>query len=463
MKFHPIILLTLLASCKNLEPRKQKDLETVAAKAPTRYTAALPDISRSLPTQWLTDFREPRLRTLVDQALTGNHEIRLAAARVREAQALLRSTRAARRLQVDTDFSGSRSQRPAGTRFAGLGALFNRFEQALDISWEMDVWGRLADRNHAAAADAESLAEDEQMAKLSLAAGVVRSMITLTEATLQAQLADDNVKSQRAQLQIVQKQLQRGINSDRGALDLSLGMADLARAESNVHARNREVDAGRRSLELLLGSYPAGAITPLSALPNLSSAAPADLPSALLLRRPDIRSAERRMAASLATESAARKALLPSFRLSSSNGFNSAELASMLTQESLLWSLAGSVSQAIFQGGKLKAEIEAARARYDQALERYAQSALVAFREVETALAADQHLRLQEEALAQASTEAARSADLARTSYERGLSDILTMLDAQRRAFDAKSALITTQATRIRNRVDLHLALGGGY
>jgi outer membrane protein TolC len=87
----------------------------------------------------------------------------------------------------------------------------------------------------------------------------------------------------------------------------------------------------------------------------------------------------------------------------------------------------------------------------------------VAFREVETALAADHHLRLQEQALAQASTEATRSADLARTSYERGLSDILTMLDAQRRAFDAKSALITTQATRIRNRVDLHLALGGGY
>ena len=157
----------------------------------------------------------------------------------------------------------------------------------------------------------------------------------------------------------------------------------------------------------------------------------------------------------------ARTAFLPSIRLTAGAGLSSAELSSLLERDSLLWSIAGSVAHALFQGGRLQANVDAALARYDQALERYAQTALRAFTEVETALAAEHFWAEQETALRAASTEAAQAETLARSSYERGLSDILTLLDSRRRAYDASSALITTQASRLRNRVNVYLALGG--
>ena len=135
----------------------------------------------------------------------------------------------------------------------------------------------------------------------------------------------------------------------------------------------------------------------------------------------------------------------------------------MLEREAFIWSLAGSVAQTIFQGGRLKANVDLARARYDEALAEYASAALTAFKEVETALAAESWLREQESALERAVTEADRSRKLAVGQYERGLADALTLLDAQQRFFDAQSALVTVKALRLRNRVDLHLGLGGKF
>jgi NodT family efflux transporter outer membrane factor (OMF) lipoprotein len=333
----------------------------------------------------------------------------------------------------------------------------------LNVAWEMDVWGRLRDQRNAARSEATALAEDEHFARLSVAAALVSAAFTLAEANGQIRISEENVQALRTQLQVLNKQMERGLNAERGALDISLSQSDLGRAEATVQARRREADGGRRALEVLMGGYPGGKVDGINALPEANTPVPAGLPSELLLRRPDLRAAERRLASAVSTEGAARKAFLPGIRLTSGGGFSSAELAKLLSKEALLWSLAGSVTQNLFQGGRLAANVDAARARYDQALERYAQSALVAFQEVETALAADRYWRAQEEALLRASTEAARAEELARTSYERGLSDILTLLDSRRRAFDATSALLTARAARLRNRVDLHLALGGEF
>ena len=463
MRAQHAVTLLLLTGCASLQPRKTADTKAVADKAPTKWAAELPKVSGQVATRWLSDFSNSDLQNLVNKAVASNHDVKLAAARVREARAQARVAGSGRLPQVSTDFSSSRSQRPSGTRFEGLGSRSNRFETGLDINWDLDVWGRLADQADAAISEADAMAEEEHATTLSLAASVVKSAISLTEAKQQADLAQENINAQRTQLGILNKQLERGLNVERGALDISLSQADLARDEATLQARLREVDGHRRALEILLADYPAGTIQPLSALPSVSKNVPAGLPSELLLRRPDIRAAERRLDAALSDESASRKARLPSIKLTAGTGFSSAELASMLEKQSLLWSLAGSVAQSIFQGGKLKANIDAARARYDQALERYAQTALEAFGEVETTLAAERYWVAQEEALARASTEAERSETLARSSYDRGLSDILTVLDARRRAFDARSAQLTAKASRLRNRVDLHLALGGGF
>lgn len=457
------LLVLLAAGCQHLQPRKDADLNAVGAVAPAAWTATIPKVQGTLSTGWLADLRSTELKRLVEQALASNRDLRVASARVREARAQAQAAGADMMPSVDADFSASRSQRPSGTRFEGVSSRSNRFETGLNISWELDVWGRVRDGRSAAAASAEAAAEEEQHAKLSLAASVVRSAVTVHESQRLLELANEDVEAQKAQLGVLNKQLERGLNAERGALDVSLSQADLARAESVVHVRKRELDAARRSLEVLLGDYPAGKVSALSQLPSLSASVPAGLPSELLLRRPDLRAAERRLESSLKEESQARKAFLPAFRLTTGAGYSSEELSDMLTKDALLWSLAGSVAQSVFQGGRLKANVDAARARYDQALETYAQSALDAFAEVETALAADRYWADQVAALRKTLTESERAESLARSSYERGLSDILTLLDSFQRAASARSALVSAEASRVRNRVDLHLALGGSF
>jgi NodT family efflux transporter outer membrane factor (OMF) lipoprotein len=287
--------------------------------------------------------------------------------------------------------------------------------------------------------------------------------VTLSEAEAQVRLAEDNVKTRRVHLGIVERQLDRGLDADRAALDVSLSRSDLARAEATLATRKRFADDARRSLELLLGAYPAGRQASLGALPGLSRSVPAGLPSELLLRRPDLRAAERRLEASLRDESNAKKALLPSFNLTGSYGLSTDDLAFLLEREAVVWSIAGNVAQRIFEGGRIKGNIELAKARYAEDLAIYAQTALTAFKEVETALAAEAFLREQEAALQRAVTEADRSVKLAAGQYDRGLADILTVLDAQQRLFDARSLLLDVQAQHLRSRADLHLALGGEF
>jgi NodT family efflux transporter outer membrane factor (OMF) lipoprotein len=312
-------------------------------------------------------------------------------------------------------------------------------------------------------AEAQAADEDLHAARLSLAANTVRSAVTLTEAEAQASLADENVKTRRMHLGIVERQLDRGLDAERAALDVSLSRSDLARAEATLATRRRVVDEARRNLEVLIGAYPAGKEPSLAALPSLSKNVPAGLPSELLLRRPDLRAAERRLESVLREESASRKALLPSFNLTGSYGLSTEDLSFLLEPESVVWSIAGNIAQRVFEGGRLKANIELARARYDESLAVYAQSVLTAFKEVESALAAEAFLREQERALEAAVVEADRSVKLAAGQYERGLADILTLLDAQQRLFDARSLLLDVKAQRLRSRADLHLALGGDF
>jgi outer membrane protein TolC len=257
--------------------------------------------------------------------------------------------------------------------------------------------------------------------------------------------------------------MERGLDPDRAALDVSLGRADLARAEATVQQRLAAVDQSRRALEVLMGGYPAGAERGLGGLPSLKWAVPAGLPSELLLRRPDLRAAERRLESALNLESAAKKAFLPSIRLTGEFGRTSQQTDDLLVPEAAMWSIASNITQSFFQGGRILATVKQTRARYEEQLQTYTNSVLTAFREVETALAADVFLREQAEALARTAQEAERAETLARGQYEKGLTDVLTLLDARQRAFDARSALNAVQAQRLRNRADLHLALGGEF
>jgi outer membrane protein, multidrug efflux system len=455
-----------LSSCLGSKPwgfaRKQSDLESLSRETPSQWSAA-PKLNASDSTGWLADYGSPKLTRLVSQAVEKNRDLRANAARVRQAQAQAKAAGADLWPQIGTDFGGRRNQSASGQRFVGTGVRSNRFEVGLDVSWELDLWGRLSDQRGASVAEAQASGADLHAARLSLAANTVKAAVTLTEAAQQIALAKENVETRRVHLGILEKQLDRGIDSEQAALDVSLSRADLARAEATYASRKREADDARRSLELLLGAYPAGLEAGLGSLPSLSRNIPGGLPSDLLLRRPDLQAAERRLESALKNESAAKKAFLPNINLTGSTGLSTEDLAFLLERESIIWTVAGNVAQSIFQGGRLKANVEQARARYDEALETYAGTALQAFKEVETALAAEGYLKEQEAALLRASQEAERSRSLALGQYEKGLTDILTLLDAQQRLFDARSASLAVQALLLRNRADLHLALGGEF
>lgn len=460
------LLLLSLVSCTQLKPwgsaRKKADLDNVGKTVPAKW-AAKPAVSPRAATGWLSDFGSSDLSALVDRAIAQNYDLKATAAKVDEARAQARIAGADLWPQLGAGFDTRRSQSASGQRFVGVGQRNNRFELGADISWELDFWGRVADQRRGAIARADAAAADLHAARLSLAANTVKSAVTLKEAGAQVALAEENVRTRRMHLGIVEKQLDRGLDADNAALDVSLSRSDLARAEATLASRRREMDNARRNLELLLGAYPSSTEPGLTTLPTMKRSVPAGLPSELLLRRPDLLAAEQRLESALRDESAAKKAFLPSLKLTGSAGHSSEDLALLLNKEALVWSIAGNLAQSIFEGGRIKANVDLARARYDEALASYAGSVLTAFKEVETALAAEAFLREEEAALQTAVTEAARSVKLAAGQYERGLTDILTLLDAQRRLFDARSTLTAVQAQRLRSRADLHLALGGEF
>lgn len=442
--------------------RLQTDVAGVRWIAPEKW-AALPEIATKAATGWLADYNSPALQRLVERTIKANPDLKAASARVTQSQAETVQAGAALLPSISGNFLASRQQTPADQRFSGLNFINSRFRLPLNVSWEVDLWGRVADERGAAKSRRYAAEEDFHAARLSMAASTVRTAVTLAEAQSLLTLAEQNVKTRRVQLGILEKQMERGLEPDRAALDVSLGRADLARAEATVQQRRAAADQSRRALEVLMGGYPNGAEKGLASLPSLNRQIPAGLPSELLLRRPDLRAAERRLESALKLESSAKKAFLPSIRLTGDYGRTSADIDDLMEPETAMWSIASSITQSVFQGGRIVASVKLARARYEEQLQTYTSSVLTAFREVETALAADAFLRDQAAALSRSAKEAERAEGLALGQYEKGLTDVLTLLDTRQRAFDSRSALIAVQAQRLRNRADLHLALGGEF
>lgn len=455
-----------LVGCAVLPPlgtkREKADLAGIASSVPEQWEA-LPSSSPGDPSGWLDEFSGGDLQTLVNRALQENQDFKAAAARVRAAQAQTASATAAYLPTLGLDGVANRSQRPGDQRFASIGQRAKRFTASAQFSWEPDLWGRVADQRRAVKARENVAVADFHGARLSLAATTARTAVTLAELSALRDLSAENVRVRKTQLGILERQLDRGMEPARAALDLSLGRADLSRAESVLAQRGQLVDETRRSLETLMGGYPAGKEQGLSELPSLKKSVPSGLPSELLLRRPDVLAAEQRLREATSNESLAKKAFLPSIRLTGNRGFSSQQLAALGSTSTALWTIGGDAALSLFEGGSRLAEIRRRRAGYDEALLNYESQVLAAFREVETALAAGAYLADQESALNEAVVEAARAERLALGQYEKGLAEVLTFLDAQQRAFDSRGSLIGIQAERLRNRIDLHLALGGDF
>jgi len=419
--------------------------------------------TRPLPASgWLADFQSPDLERLAKTALEANPSLRAAAARVAAARARSGISSSGLLPRIGATGSGSESQRVLGAQQSNV--LTQSYALGWDTSWELDLWGRLRDERDSSLAELDGAHEDYRAARLSLVASVAKSALDLLELEKQTQLSRRNVERLQLSLAIIDDNLERGLdNTGRLGLDFSLARADLARGEATLQQRERQIESARRSLETLLGEYPDGDASPLEDFPRMTRKVPAGLPAELLLRRPDLLAAERRADASGLDVLAARKALLPSLSLTGSRGQSTTDFGRLLDGSSLVWSIGTRISQQIFAGGQLVSGIRLAEAQQQEIAARYADAALLAFRQVETGLAIEPLIARQLELLEQASKESALAADLARSSYEQGLADILTVLESQRRAVDAESALLALRNLQLQTRIDLHLALGGGF
>lgn len=408
---------------------------------------------------WLSQFNDPVMNALVAEALAANPTLESRAASMRASAALARASRA-RRLPA---LSGSATLGVNSQVFAVPGGeeRFNDgiYGLGLEASWEPDLWGRIS--NAIARADAElaATAADFAAAELSIAAQTAIAWLSLNEALAQERIAVLTYEARDRALELTDRRVRLGI---AGALELRTARSALAQAEAAIAGRRQLSTQAARRLEVLLGRYPSAEITAPAVLPALPPMAAQGNPALLLSRRPDIAAFEARVIGAGLRAEEARLALLPGLRLTGTAGTSASELADALDPSLIAARLVASLSQPIFNGGSLRAQQEAALAQASAAVANYASAALDAWREVENALTADILLAQQEEAQSRALEEARFAEEIAERQYASGTVSIFNLIDAQTRRLTAESQFVSARADRAVNRINYHLALGGG-
>lgn len=467
MKIHATApLLCALAFACHTPPEKRAPEVTL----PESW-AASPESQAVLLDRWWQAFGDAQLDAAIDETLTANRDLAASAARLDAALAIARIAGADRLPGVGLGGNATRSKQI----FVGLGNAFSgvpgggsgplettttTYGVSLDVSWEADLWGKLRARAGAAEADVLAGAEDHEALRQSLVAQTAKAWFAWCEARAQAELAVRTTESFERNEALVRRRYESGAVP---ALDLRRSESQTATSRAGLSARNQAVERVTRQLELLLGRTPTGALVSAAALPDAGSPPPAGLPSELLQRRPDLRAAEARLFAADERLIEARASLYPSLSLTGSVGRTSDELDDLLDGDFSVWSLMAGLLQPVYQGGRLAAGVDLAEARVREAAANYAGAVLRALSEVDGLLAIEDDLSIREEQLLLATERAREARELAAERYRSGLTDLTVLLDAERTALAAESQWLAVRRERVDARIDLHLALGGGF
>lgn len=403
---------------------------------------------------------------LIEETLRNSYQLRAVAARLETALIEAEIAGADRMPSVGLGLNGRRQrQNFIGLPIPGFAgrvprATFTNLGASLDINWEADLWGRIRNGEILAGALASVHSADLAAARHSLAGQTAKAWFACSEANLQLALSREMVASYEATSKWLRNRFEAGFAP---ALEISLVEADISTAESAVHLRREQLDRSIRQVELLAGRYPRGDLRVRENLPEISSSVPAGVPSQLLTRRPDLIAAQRRLLASDVGIAQAQTALHPRLSLTTASGTSSRGLLSLLNWDYTVWSLLGNIVQPIFQGGRLKRQVDIAQGRSREILETYAGAVLQAFGEVESALSVESFLRDRLRELEASVTEADTAREQARFRYRHGLGDMLVVLQMDRRILNSRSQILTLQRLLLENRIDLHLAVGGGF
>jgi len=436
------------------------DYQRPAVAVPDRWKEATPG-DEALRGDWWELFRDPALAGLEAKALAANQTLAQAVARVRAAEAGLLAAGADRYPSVTATPSATRQRMYTGVT-PGEDDSVNRnvFIFPFNLSYELDLWGRVRRSVEAAGAAVQAGRADLEAVRLGIAADVALAWFALRHADLDRAILREAVALRRQTLALVETRLRNGIASD---LEAAEARAQLAQAESDAAAIERARALLEHALATLTGEPAPAVAFPDQALAVAVPPIPVVLPSELLERRPDVARAERQMAAANARIGVAEAAYYPTINLAALAGFESVEIDHLFKWDNRIWSFGAAVTAPLFQGGRNDARLELARAQHEETLAAYRQQVLVAFQEVEDALASLRALAAQAEAqdrLVQASEQAA---SLARTRYEQGLTGLLELVLAQRALLQARRGANQVHRDRLLASVRLVRALGGGW
>ena len=435
------------------------DYQRPARPAPAAWEHAPADTG-TLPDAWWSVFGDDELTTHIEATLAANQDLAGALARYDQTRALLGVARADEFPQVSLDPAYLRG-RTSGTVSNALPALETTlYRVPVDVAYEVDLWGRVRRSVEAAQADVESGANSIAALRLSLAAATASTYFSLRSADRDIDVLGRTVALRQDALQLADRRAHAGVVGD---LDVLRARADLSQTRADLADAHRRRDNLEHALAVLEArDAPDFHVAPKAWTPRVPTL-PAGLPSALLVRRPDVASDERALAAASARIGVALTAFFPSVQLTASAGFASNSAGDLAQRDSRLWGIGPSIHLPIFEGGRNQARLDAAEAAYRGAYARWRQDGIVAFREVQDALSDGAWLQDQGTALGATVDAATAAAKVSRSRYDRGLAGYFEVVDSERQALASQRALIQNDQQRLLAAISLVKALGGGW
>jgi outer membrane protein, multidrug efflux system len=425
----------------------------LAADSEPQATASLGD------EKWWTVYQDEQLQALIREALAQNYDMRIAAARVLQAQAVLGITRADQFPTITGGASASSLSLPRTKTFPGFESSSNQVN--LSLFWELDFWGKFRRATEAARANLLSTEWGQKAVVSSLVSNVASAYFQLLELDAEMEISRRTLASRRDSLRLTEIRAKGGNTS---LLDVRQSEQLVYTAAASIPDRERRIEQQENLISILLGRNP-GPVTrgkPLVENPLLP-VVPAGLPSSLLARRPDIQSVEQQLVSANARIGVAKAAYFPEITLTATGGYQSSALTNLFSGPAGFWSFGGQLLQPIFTGGRIRSNVRLTEAQEQEAVLVYQQSIQQAFREVSDSLVAyrkDQEFRAQQQLVTTAAQDATR---LSSVRYQGGVTSYLEVLDSDTRYFDAQLSLAQAQLNERLDLVQLYNALGGGW
>ena len=463
------LFLLFLAGCM---PVRKSEPGLPEKMAPPFWTTKI-EFQKVVPesnqTFWIDSFENPQLTKAVREALLKNPDILGAMERVIAAGENAVSSGADVYPSVNADLSGTRSKRNLiGFNFPNGDSSFTSksFNSGINVSWELDLWEKRKDIRKLSKKRFEATREELEAARLSLAGQVAKTWFERIENEGQVRIANETAKTYSQTQSFIENRFEKGLGlgvaGQASALDNHLANSSLYTANANLSLRKRILAATLKKIEILQGRYPADSPdrNGTRALPSLNMIPEPPSPAQALSQRPDVKASALEIEASGLELGVSRKNLLPSLVIAGGPGSRSEEFNNLLDQKFRVWEVSGAISQPIFQGGRLRAQVRKSKALQQAAIKDFKSTALRAFSEVENALSAERFMQAEEAHLEKAALASETAARLTWERYQRGVEGIFNTLDAQRRSFEAESRLLSLKKERLLNRIDLYLALG---